>query len=62
MTLDMMKEESQGLRHFKIRETKKPGMKNPSKTEDVNFNNVKSSNMDIRDVFYRKLYIRRGNI
>ncbi len=45
IALDMINEESHGLRQFKIRETKKPGIRNPRKREDVNFNDAKISNM-----------------
>jgi hypothetical protein len=56
ITLDMMKEESHGLRHFNRREMKKPGIRNPRRKENVNFNNVKSSSMYIRDVLSETIY------
>ena len=56
ITLDIINEESHGLRHFKSREMKKPGIRNPRRSEDVNFNNVKSSNIYIRDGFVNENY------
>jgi hypothetical protein len=68
IALDMINEESHGLRQFKIRETKNPGTKNPRKREDVNFNDAKSSNMYVprwlcqrkSSLFVAGEFIRRG--
>ena len=49
ITDDMIKEESHGLLHFKSRERKKPGSRNPMKKENINFNRVKSSKMHVLD-------------
>ncbi len=49
ITLDMINEESHGLWHFKIRESRKPGIRNPREKENVNFNRVKGSKIHVLD-------------